>query len=120
MIYEAMLAGVQFRPAAAKSVVKFIKPDERLILQRQPDNPYDINAIQVIHPESEEFIGFVNKAMAAELAMELDDKVPYECVVIHNNGWKEFHIIIRTEDDCIEPEAYPQPIISRLDDEIPF
>ena len=53
-------------------VLKQLRAGERLLLVREPDNPYDDNAIRVDSEIGEHKIGYVPRADAAELARQLD------------------------------------------------
>ena len=81
MQFEAILRGVNFRPASAKEVVTNLEEGAKLTLERAAGNPHDENAIKVIEPESGEFIGYVAKEIAADLAPLLDDGVSFSCAV---------------------------------------
>jgi len=55
-----------------------------LDLEREPDNPYDANAIRVLSPNHEgeaAFLGFVAKEIAATLAVIMDVGVKYSATV---------------------------------------
>lgn len=123
--FTTILAGVQFRPASAKSVVKFLKTDQVLGLERDADNPYDINAIKVIDPDSLEFIGFVAKRDAADVAPYMDNGVATTVKVAHNGGPKEVHLVIEVaSDELVQPIAelpsHTPKSLGELDDEVPF
>jgi hypothetical protein len=45
--FEANLVGMHFRPPA-KDVVNNLAANTELLVRRQPDNPYDTNALQVL------------------------------------------------------------------------
>lgn len=47
--FEANLVGMHFRPPA-KDVVNMLPANAELLARRQPDNPYDQNAIAVLLP----------------------------------------------------------------------
>ncbi len=81
MQFEAILRGVNFRPASAKEVVTNLEEGQKLNLEREPGNEYDENAIKVIEPESGEFLGYVAKEIAADLATHMDDGIEFSCVV---------------------------------------
>lgn len=70
------LAGANFRPAEAKDFIKtMLNRDTTVLLQRDPTNPYDSNAIKIVcldDMDDEVFIGFVPKTDNAVLAMALD------------------------------------------------
>ena len=92
--YLTNLAGLSFRPAEAKILVKSLRPGAKLKLQREPDNPFDPNAIMVLAPTAEdafEFIGYVEKLTNGPLAPDLDDGFDYAATVAN------------TYDDYAEP-----------------
>ena len=88
--YLTNLAGLAFRPAEAKDIVKMLRPGMQLTLEREPENPWDENAIRVfayVWPGSERlvedledlergepyFIGFVEKLVNGPVARDLDN-----------------------------------------------
>lgn len=79
--FEALLRGVSFRPIEAKMIVKDLAEGDALMLEREPTNQYDENAIKVIHPDSTEFIGFVQKEIAVNLAPWMDRGFYFTCHV---------------------------------------
>lgn len=94
--FESVLRGVSFRPIEAKEVVRKLEEGQRLTLQRESDNPYDSNAIQVIEPDSEIFIGYVAKEVAMELAPLIDEGREFSVIV---SGWmKEMSPILEIEE----------------------
>jgi hypothetical protein len=62
------LAGLSFRPAEIKDVVRQLQPGDELTLEREPDNAYDANAIRILKPydraptqeEAESLFDFTN------------------------------------------------------------
>lgn len=54
-----------------KDALKGCKPGERLWLQREPNNPYDANAISV-WSSSKKLVGYIKKDLAADLAPQMD------------------------------------------------
>jgi len=81
MQFETILRGVHFRPLSAKEVVNHLQAGTRLTLEREPGNPHDENAIRVVEPESGEFIGYVAKENAAEIAPLMDSGTAFEATV---------------------------------------
>ena len=79
MQYEALLRGVNFRPIEAKVRVQELTEGHALTLEREPYNEHDSNAIKVIDPESEIFLGYVAKEVACELAPEMDAGMFVSC-----------------------------------------
>jgi hypothetical protein len=90
--YHTNLAGLAFRPAEAKDVVRLLRPGHQLELEREPENPWDENAIKVyalviegttqpIPTDADEqqaldaeshFIGYVEKLVNGPVAHDLD------------------------------------------------
>lgn len=95
----AALVGVQFRPASAKAVVDALEIGQSLSLEREPENPYDINAVRVIDPESKEFLGFIERSMNQELAQHMDDHQPHRCTVVSFLGTRKPHLQIELLGD---------------------
>lgn len=77
----APLMGVNFRPAEAKEVVKTLAIGTRLLLEREPSNPYDNNAVKV-KTEDGDFIGYVAKVNNYEVFAHLTEDKPYRCTVV--------------------------------------
>jgi hypothetical protein len=75
------LAGANFRPADAKDFIKtMLNRDTKVLLQRDPTNAYDSNAIKIVcldDMDDEVFIGFVPKTDNAVLALHLDHEGEY-------------------------------------------
>ena len=79
--FEALLRGVSFRPIEAKAIVIKLQPDDELVLEREPENEYDENAIRVLCPKTGEFLGFVAKEVALEIAPLMDTGTQFTCKV---------------------------------------
>lgn len=78
---QCPLMGVNFRPAEAKERVKQLEIGERLLLEREPSNEYDPNAVRV-KTQDGEFIGFVARTHNYEVADHLSRDLPYRCEVL--------------------------------------
>lgn len=89
-VFEALLRGVSFRPVEAKAIVKDLEDGAALLLEREPTNAHDDNAIKVCHPEGE-FLGYVAKEVAADLAPWMDKDWHFTCNV---NGRMSASIVI--------------------------
>jgi hypothetical protein len=59
-----------------------VAPGQPLVLQRDPGNPHDPNAIQVHPADGGAQVGWVPRELAAELAPELDAGRPWAAVVL--------------------------------------
>jgi hypothetical protein len=69
------LVGVTFRPAEAKEIVKRLNPDDgyQLSLEAEPNNPYDSNAVKVIHNPTGMHIGYLAKENNYDVARALEN-----------------------------------------------
>lgn len=88
------IVGARFRPPA-ENVLRNLPSGADLILRRQPDNPYDQNAVQVMLPDWEELddikslvenehgpgfdpsplhLGFIPRTEAAKIGPDMDAK----------------------------------------------
>jgi hypothetical protein len=99
MKFEALLRGVNFRPIEAKSLVLAMEENHILALQRDPTNQYDFNAIQVIDPETQIFIGFVAKEVAVDLAPIMDEGIEFDCRSGMRLGQLSFALDIWSKDE---------------------
>jgi hypothetical protein len=99
MQFESVLRGLSFRPLSAKEVGNKLEDGALLKLERDSENAYDPNAIKVIEPESGEWIGFVAKEHAAEIAPHMDYGVEFECTV---NGFMQVGMPI-LDINSVEP-----------------
>lgn len=100
------LRGVNFCPASAKEIVKSLEIGDELTLVRDPTNPYDDNAIKVIHDESEEFIGFVAKEDAILLAAQMDEGQEFNCSVESRTGTLGLLLSIESTDLADDDAAF--------------
>ena len=82
--FTAYLRGVSFRPIEAKTIVNDLVAGSVLLLEREPGNQYDPNAVMVLEPESRTHLGYVAKEIAVELAPLMDEGNSFSCVVDSN------------------------------------
>jgi single-stranded-DNA-specific exonuclease len=66
---ETKVVGMTFE--RRQSVVALLKVGEEVLLIREPDNPYDKNAIKVVRQNGQQF-GFLNRYLAAMVSTMLD------------------------------------------------
>lgn len=128
------LAGANFRPKEAKDYIKAdLHPGSVCTLEREPDNPYDSNAVKIICDGV--FIGYVPRTDNAVLAMALDAGAEAK---VKNNGFvgtiqPTFTIDFEApsieernaEEERKQAEAKEEEIAranrrAEIDDEIPF
>lgn len=96
------LAGLNFRPVSAKEAVDNLTIGDEVTLVREPENPYDANAVQV--HAGDEFIGFIPKVDNLEIAEHLANGGPYKCEVVsflatRKPGFKVTLIFEKTAED---------------------
>jgi endonuclease/exonuclease/phosphatase family metal-dependent hydrolase len=132
------IAGVQFRPASALDAIKQLKEGDELILDPEPDNQYDPNAIRIlIEVEFEkdgeqmvvrEHLGYVPKKFSGELAaiIEVYGLDNMECIVTkvdpNAKKWEMLEVEVRSIDEDLgdieeELESYEKDDIDFEDDE---
>ncbi len=84
--FHTKLAGVTFE--GRQGLVEQLCPGEPLRLERQPQNPYDTNAIALFDPRGDQ-IGFLNRRLAAALAPVVDSGVEYDVEISDVTGGEE-------------------------------
>lgn len=72
-----------------------LKPLGKLELVREPDNPHDKNAVAVCAPGTIAPLGYVNKALAGQLAKRLDAGEELAAVLLRK---QPFSIVIATPE----------------------
>ena len=70
---DTKLVGMHFRGAHAVEYVAALQSGDRLPIEREPDNPYDQNAIKVLSASGDIHIAYVNADAAAWISPILDD-----------------------------------------------
>lgn len=93
-VYSAVV-GIHFRPPEAKAVMDEVEIGDQLLLEPEPSNPYDSNAVRVIEPESGEFIGFLSRESNAEVAAHLAEDKPYYVEVLSFLAKRKPHVSIK-------------------------
>jgi hypothetical protein len=136
MYRKFYIAGVQFRPVNVQEAIKHLKEGDELILDPEPDNKYDPNAIRILtevefeeagkQMVTREHIGYVPKKFSAELTalIEIDGLELVECIVtkVDPNGkkWEMCEVVVRSlvEDEKEEEsEEYDENDVDLEDDE---
>lgn len=99
------IVGARFRPPA-KEVLDNLSSGTKLLLRRQPDNPYDMNAVQVLLPLDQDHgetvntliqgaevdmseplhLGFIPRGDAVEVAKWMD-KMGNDPSMEYEEGW---------------------------------
>lgn len=68
--FTVAIKGTKFRPPEAREVARNLSPHQVVTLVPDPENEFDSNAIKIM--VKDQFIGFVQKDMAAVLAARID------------------------------------------------
>ena len=85
--FKMHIVGMYFHPKGQAGLAI----GSRVLLQRDSCNPYDNNAIRVVHAETQVMIGFVAKNMAKNIAPKIDsgayafEPAVVTCVDLQNN-----------------------------------
>lgn len=95
MQFTSPLMGASFRPAEVKEQIKLLEVGDTLVLERDPENQYDANAIKIL--KNGEFLGFVAKEIAGEIAPLLDEGAEAAVEVIGMAGTLKPHLQIEID-----------------------
>jgi hypothetical protein len=79
IFHEVAVVGMHFRGVRAQQIVSALSEGDLLTLDREPENPYDANAIRVLY--AEEHIGYIARESAVWIAPELDEGGTATCTV---------------------------------------
>ena len=110
------IAGVQFRPLEAKEEIKKLLKNQELMLELEPENKFDPNAVKIISlsEEGKCFLGYVPKKFSAEISAALEVGIDLECIVEEINPsakpWEMCKVIVKdiipeTENDTYEENS---------------
>lgn len=69
-----------------------VEAGDAIVLEREPTNKYDYNAIKVLW--CKKTIGYINKKLAAEISFRLNDEVYLQAECISSNP---FSIVIKVQ-----------------------
>lgn len=100
----AALVGVNFRGREAIARVKELTIGEKVSLEAEPSNPYDVNAVKVI-TEDGVFVGYISKESNSETAAHLAEEGECECEVISFLAPTKPHLSITLLSDEDDEEA---------------
>lgn len=97
------LVGMGHHPNAL-TVIQQLGDDAEIELHREPENPYDPNAIVAVHADqqgNEITLGHIKRAHAAVLAKEMDaaGKTEIEAKIVRNHG---SYVEVEVEDPKME------------------
>ena len=77
----ARLRGTRYRDQRGQIHALMLTPGDPCLLEREPHNPADGNAIKVLCPNCETHMGYVDKVSAAQVACHIDNGWVYLCTV---------------------------------------
>lgn len=110
--FMTKIVGVTFR----RSSVKRARVGDSLVLQREPENPHDVNAVCVILERTGEQIGYLSRNRAEYLARQMSSGALYAAQIEQvTGGWlKERGLNIRIwrsgwNMSLLEPPKSPDP-----------
>ncbi len=78
-MYIFNLVGASHRPPEAQNEILGLVRGDEVVLERDPSNEYDPNAIRVI--ANGHWIGFVPRDTARDLAPLLDEGIPFKAKI---------------------------------------
>lgn len=85
--FIATVVGNNFRPKEAKDVMDSLVVGEEVVLEPEPDNAYDANAVKVLADDEDgeqHHIGYIERTANAELAEWLNNGGAVTAVIC---GW---------------------------------
>lgn len=99
-VYETKVVGVSKDNADGSSRQEIIKrevaEDDKLLLEAEPDNPYDPNAVKVLSKDKNQ-IGYLNKEMAETILPALLNQAEIHVTAKWVNGEKMVGVGLRIE-----------------------
>ncbi len=101
-IFNSKLVGVSFE--GRQDVISGLRVGSELELERQPDNPYDANAIAVRYGNLQ--VGFIRREIAAHLGPRIDAGARYRARIASLTGGGEKH---RGVNIVVERDASGEP-----------
>ncbi len=81
---DVRCVGMYFRGESAVAMADALQPGDTVTLERDPMNPYDPNAVKVL--VGDEWIGFVQREVAAFLSHYMDEGTHYTAEVTGHQG----------------------------------
>jgi hypothetical protein len=76
------LVGTHFRPPEAKEYVSALAVGDELVLEREPENEYDQNAIRVLSSADGIHLGYLARDQAVWIAPYLDEGTTFTTTVV--------------------------------------
>lgn len=71
-VRHALVKGAFYRSPDIRQYVEMLEAGSPLMIEREPGNPKDTNAIKVLDPDSELHLGYINRELAELLAPDMD------------------------------------------------
>lgn len=97
------LVGVTFRGGEARDIVKSLTPadGDKLSLEAEPENPYDSNAVKVIHDPTGTHIGYLARENNWEISDGLQNGAEFDIEIVgfENTLKPTLLITLRTDND---------------------
>jgi hypothetical protein len=104
----APLVGMRHHPGASEKL-ETLGFGDGLVLEREPENPYDTNAIKVFTLDNI-FLGYIAREYAADWAQTFDgNDLPEAHLTFGSNGWPRVEIELGDEETTEEnSDALPE------------
>ena len=119
--FATKVVGITFE--GRQAVAEGLSEGDELLLERQPDNAYDPNAIALIAPDGSQ-VGFIRRQIAAAIAPLIDAGAEYEAVVLQVTGGDQgrslginvqvTHVFEDEGEDALVEGAQERARLSRL------
>lgn len=123
--FYSKLVGVTFDNR--QDVISTLEVGEELVVHREPDNPFDCNAIRILTQDGRD-VGHIRKEIAADIAPLIDAGTNYRCIVTAVTGGGDYSygvniIMVKTclqesvvcEKQVYESDAIQRAILGRYD-----
>jgi len=82
------IVGMTFRDPKSRNRLNSLWNGESLVLEREPSNPYDHNAVKILSTDNIH-LGYIRRELAQTLAEEMDKGVDFFCCVETKTGGTE-------------------------------
>lgn len=103
-VFFTKVVGVTFH--GRQEVAGHLVPGEEVVLRREPDNPHDPHAVQVVRRDGA-MVGYLSAALAGRLAPRLDRGARYRATVASVTGGRDRYVGVnlKVEQEAPQPEA---------------
>jgi len=100
--FSTLLVGMHFRSVEAREIVSSLTEDSILLLEREPENAYDPNAIKVLFALDDRAVhlGYIAREDAAYIAPQMDEGGEFVASVTgFEQRGKNLHPLLSVSDE---------------------